>query len=119
MFVLFVFFAALVQTINELTFGRVFGEGKQFPKLGFVLMYTALAFGLVFAFVAKITMVTWVSQTIGGIELQLQWVQVDYFISGVLISGGGIYLHQFLSNYAPQKKPNSAASDLAASIRRP
>lgn len=103
MFVLFLFFAALVETINELTFGRVFGEGKQFPSLGNVLMYTALALGLAFAFIAKITMVTWLVKTIGGVELQLSFIQVDYFISGVLISGGGIYLHKFLSNYAPEK----------------
>lgn len=119
MFVLFIFFAALVETVNELTFGRVFGEGKQFPSLGFVLMYTALALGLVFAFVAKVTMVTWVTQTIGGIDLQLQYVQVDYFISGVLISGGGIYLHKFLSNYAPEKNGSVLAARLRETTRRP
>ena len=103
MFVLFVFFAAIVEAVNELTFGRVFGEGKRFPDLGYVLMFSALGFGLLFAFVAQVSLISWVSQTIGGINIQIRYVEVDYFISGVLISGGARYLHQFLSNYASEK----------------
>lgn len=117
MFVLFIFFAALVETINELTFGRIFGEGKQFPTLGSLLMYTALIFGLAFAFLARIAIVSWMAETIVGVGLQLN-VYVDYFISGVLISGGGIYLHKFLSNYAPEKNGGILAARLRDSTRR-
>lgn len=101
MFILFVFFAAVVEAINELTFGRVFGEGKPFPKLSWVLPFSALGFALALSFAVKATLLTWAAATIAGAELELTSPVVDYVISGILISGGSRYLHQFLSNFAP------------------
>ncbi len=106
MLALFLFLAATVETINELTFGRLFGKGKVYPEHGKVLPFTALFFGVLIGFVSELALLAWATQSIAGASLQIV-PEADHLISGVLISAGSGYLHRFLSQYAPEKSPTS------------
>jgi hypothetical protein len=104
MITLFLFLAAVVERINELTFGRVFGDGKKFPDFGWLLPFTALGYGLALGFVGKLTILNWAAGHFGA-KLTLLTPYADYFVSGVLISGGASYLHQLITKFAPEKNP--------------
>jgi len=101
MLTLYLFLAATVEAVNELTFGRLFGENKVFPQHGWALPFTSLAFAVFFGYVAELRMIAWATNVIAGVEFHIMPV-ADHFISGVLISAGGRYLHQFLSRHAPE-----------------
>ncbi len=102
MLTLYLFLATTVETVNELTFGRLFGKGKVFPEYGKVLPFTALGFAIAFSFLSKLAIIGWASQTMVAVDIHIV-PEVDYFISGVLISAGSGYLHRFLSQFAPEK----------------
>ncbi len=102
MLALFLFLAAAIETVNELTFGRLFGKGKVYPQYGQVLPFTALGFAILFSFVSELALVAWAVQNIPGASLQMI-PEADHFISGVLISAGSGYLHRFISQYTPAK----------------
>ena len=103
MLILFLFYAALVEAVNELTFGRIFGEGKQVPSLAWVLPLSALAIGVTFGFLAKVMLISWAATNV-GVAVDLP-PEVDYIGSGILVSAGSKYLHQLLSSFAPEKSP--------------
>jgi hypothetical protein len=107
MLTLFIFLAGAVEGVNELTFGRIFGEGKALPKLGYVLPFTALGFGVAVSFAAQLSLLTWAADAIAGATLKLISPAIDYFATGVLISAGSRWLHQFLSSFAPDKSAPS------------
>lgn len=96
MLTLFAFLAAIVERLNELTFGRVFGEGKKYPTLGWILIFTALIYGILLAIGLHFAVIAWAAKEVTGVEVVFVEPFIDYILSGILLSGGAGLLHEVM-----------------------
>lgn len=83
---------ALTEHLIEITFGRVFGVGKKYPQLGYLLPYLTALLGIALSFATKIGVVGALFATIGDHSVAVV-PAVDYILTGVLISGGADWFH--------------------------
>jgi hypothetical protein len=100
MLTLFAFLAAIVERLNELTFGRVFGAGKKYPNLGWILYFTALVYGILLAIGVHFAVIAWAAKEVAGVDVVFVEPYIDYALSGILLSGGAGILHEIMPKKA-------------------
>lgn len=95
--------AFLVETLVEAVFGRV---ADHFPKLTpykWLLIYIAVAVGIIGAFRYQFDLIYLLSQYLNS---PVEQTEFGIIITGISIGMGAGYFHQLVSTYFPGNKAN-------------
>lgn len=99
-FALFLFWAVLIERLVEYVLGTPIDRLAATPRLAWladwkwVLMYAALAIGVLVAFQVPLNLIAYVTGT--------ETLPLDYWLTGIAIGGGANLLHQIWPGPAPE-----------------
>ncbi len=100
--------AFLVETLVEALFGRVIDNVPKLSKFRWLLVYLAVAAGIVGAFVYQFDLLYILGRFV---ESPVKITSYGLVITGISIGMGASYIHQFISKFFPTKQPVALPPD--------
>jgi len=93
--------AFLAESLVEYVLGTPFEKFEKLKGWKWALLYVSLGVGVWMAFTWKIDLIWIIAQQV-GYQIDITWQGI--FLSGAIIGRGANYIHQFMTNYIPEKK---------------
>lgn len=88
----------LVESLTEYIFGQIFDKIPKAQPYKFLLMYLAMLFGVGLCFYYSIDLISLIPP---GSNV----TPVGIVLTGLVVGRGSNFLHQFVSQFFPQKEP--------------